>query len=143
MMILRRKYMVFCYPYFMPTSITPVDACVRSLCARITQSIEIAVLALVQITGVFIKRHVSPRFAIIDSHLCLLLRCWRIYFFFALIMPCFTATDLSAMVRPADECPFGNCFPASFSSLDVGGFMDSFLITIIAPRWIVTSLLLK
>ncbi|MCL4670127.1 hypothetical protein [Burkholderia pseudomallei] len=69
MMILGREYMVFCYPYFVPTSITPVDARIRSLCPRITQSIEIAVLALPQIIGVFVKRHVSPRFAIIDSHL--------------------------------------------------------------------------
>lgn len=76
----------------------------------------------------------SPRFA--RPVRCLLLLSIRIYFFFDLATPCFTATDLSAIVRPAEECPFGNCLLASFSSFCVGGFIVSFLVTIFAPRWL-------
>lgn len=141
--------MVLCYPYLVPASIAPVDACVRSLCAWIAQSVEITVLVLLQVIGVFVKRHLSPRFsmrgndlfeknlAIHESakpYLFFPLHCQQFHFFFDFAAPCFTATDLSAIVRPAEECPFGNCLLASFNSFDVGGFIVSFLVTICAPR---------
>lgn len=55
--------MVLCYPYLVPASVAPVDTSVRGLCTWITESIEISVLALLQMIGVFVKRHMPPHFA--------------------------------------------------------------------------------
>ncbi|QTO45683.1 hypothetical protein [Burkholderia latens] len=108
-------------------------------------------LILLQVIGVFVKRHIPPRFTVrsdglfeIDlvihesasSDLRFPLHCLQFHFFFGAATPCFTATDLSAIVRPAEECPFGNCLPASFNSFAVGGFIVSFLVTICVPRWL-------
>ncbi len=151
MMILGREYMVLCYPYLVPASIAPVDTSVRGLCTWIAESIEISVLVLLQVIGVFVKRHMPPRFTMrgddlfetdlvthesASPYLCFPLHCLQFHFFFCAATPCFTATDLSAIVRPAEECPFGNCLPASFNSFDVGGFIASFLVTICVPRWL-------
>ena len=55
----------------------------------------------------------------------------RHYFFFVdLTTPCFTATDLSAIVLPPDEWPFRISLLASVSSFLVGGLMVSFFVAI-------------
>lgn len=69
MMILRREYMVLCYPYLVPASVAPVDTSVRGLCTWIAERIEISVLVLLQVIGVFVKRHMPPRFAICGDDL--------------------------------------------------------------------------
>jgi len=43
------------------------------------------------------------------------------------------ATDASAIVLPADECPFRSSLLASLSSLDVGGVIVSLLLAIDSP----------
>ncbi len=47
------------------------------------------------------------------------------FYFFFVVIPCRTATDLSAMVLAAEACRARNCLLASVSSAFVGGLIVS------------------